>query len=845
MTSPLRITQLFLEGFRGINKRVELTLDKNSAVIYGGNGAGKTSLLQSIEWGLYGHLPYMKGDEFEREDAIVNQFHPSGEAEVKLELENGGQSYAILRKRKRGKTSIGGSQLALQEKGKEYQAEEAERRIIEAIGLSQDDFYTTVYMHQDAIKILVSGSPEERSDVIDRLLGIRLLRDLSKAIPITPLRERRKMLEKMAEELEASSKPEKLAVERNSLEEFKKTLLERGLTPKDLTLPSLASSLGGLKAILTDLGAPFGVNINIAEEPEKETEGLQEYSSTLMRAVSKIDDALNRELEGARGEHDQIRTMRERYVETLNSLASYDIDRFEDVSASRRQLENQIKALEPRIEEAKKKKTALEKASVRLSQLEEDKRRIENNVKSLEDRLGGGEIEVQTEISTLQATIVELNEAINRTQIYNQILALGAEYLGRYKPDNCPLCKTSTSSLSLVDHLKGELSNILGEKNTVNHYERVKELQDKKKDLEEGLSEYKFLQEKLKQTFHETEEVWNNTECLVAMKDSGVEHLEDEISTLAAELHASESNLIQMKGELLKLESQGSLMKSLFTNFEKLKTMIRSALPDWNETQGLNLLDERIKALSDIVADLEQQGLKLKEAKNTLLDLTQAVSYNLRQEKLVRMEGGLPQIQRKLEELKLKLQKISKLEEALTDIHNSIVQEQKNCFEKILKEIQGSIRKYYEKILGHSYYQQLEIELETSPEGDHTYWIKGRGDQDSTYVRTRFSEAQMNVTALAIFMAMVKHSSHHLDFTIFDDPTQSMDHTHKETLARLLCQEMEDRQLIIATQDKDFYQLLKKYMKGDIAKCYNMEAWSVKGPLLTVQSRVKSFLGLF
>ncbi|WP_455364271.1 AAA family ATPase [[Eubacterium] cellulosolvens] len=845
MTNSLRITQLLLEGFRGINKRVELTLDKNSAVIYGGNGAGKTSLLQSIEWGLYGHLPFMKGTEFEREDAIVNQFNPSGTAEVKLVLENGGKPYTILRKRKKGKTSTGGSQLTLQEKKEIIQGEGAEKKINEVIGLTPDDFYATVYMHQDAVKTLISGNPENRNEVIDRLLGIRLLRDLSKAIPLTPLYERRKILQKMAEELEASSKQETLTEEKNSLEEFKRLLLERGLTSEDFALSSLASNLQNLKATLTDVGIPLGATLNIAESIKNETEELQEYSSTLMRALSKIDDTLSRELKESRETLKNIKTMREQYVGTLDSLASYDIDRFEDVSASKRQLENQIKTLEHRAIEHKKKKTALEKASLKLSQLEEDKMRIENDVKSLEDRLGGGEIEVQNEITTLQATITELNETINRSQIYNQILALGVEYLGRYKSEHCPLCKTSTSTPYLQDHLKGELSNIQGEEDIIKHQNSIKELQDKKEKLEEGFSEYRFLQEKLRENRQKTEEARREIKDLAGSQDSNIENLQDNISTLTEELNILESDLIKMKGELLKLESQGSLMKSLFTNFENLKTSIKSALPDWNETQGLNLLDGRIKALSETITELEKKDRKLKEVKNKLLDLTQAISYNLKKEKLIRMEGELPQVQRKLEELTLKIQKISELEDTLADVHSSIIQEQKNCFDKILKKIQGSIREYYEKILGHSYYQELEIELETNTSGDHTYWIKGRSTQDSTYVRTRYSEAQLNATALALFMAMVKHSSHHLEFTVFDDPTQSMDQIHKEAIARLLCQEMKDRQLIIATQDKDFYHLLKKHVNSGITKFYNIEDWSVKGPLLTVQSKMKSILGLF
>lgn len=286
-------------------------------------------------------------------------------------------------------------------------------------------------------------------------------------------------------------------------------------------------------------------------------------------------------------------------------------------------------------------------------------------------------------------------------------------------------------------------------------------------------------------------------------------------------------------------------MKSLFTNFEKLKATIKTTYPDWNEQKGLSYLDEKIKTISDRTSYLETLNLKLKEVKNSLLDLDQLVSYHLKLEKIARLEGELPQVQRRLDELNIRLQKLRDLEKALVDIKKSISKEQKNCIEKVIKEVQDSIKDYYNKILSHNYYSQLEIELEVNPEGAHTYWIKGRGEKDSTYVRTRFSEAQLNATALAIFLAMVKHSSHHLGLIIFDDPTQSMDKDHKEALAKLLCQEMEKKQIIIATQDEEFYRTLKKQIEYDTAKCFNMEDWSVKGPLLTIQNKARSFLGLF
>ncbi|MEM3383816.1 MAG: hypothetical protein QW698_07260 [Nitrososphaerales archaeon] len=124
----------------------------------------------------------------------------------------------------------------------------------------------------------------------------------------------------------------------------------------------------------------------------------------------------------------------------------------------------------------------------------------------------------------------------------------------------------------------------------------------------------------------------------------------------------------------------------------------------------------------------------------------------------------------------------------------------------------------------------LKIEPETV-RGKNIYWIKAQGKEESTYIQTRFSGAQLNSVALAIFLTMAKHLPHNLGFIILDDPTQSMDHAHKEALAKILSEEMMVKQVLIATQDQEFLDLIRDFCPKDM-KRFMIQEWSVKGPLL-------------
>ena len=104
----MRLNYLRISGFRGINTQIRLEPNGKSLLLVGNNGNGKTSILQAIEWGLFGELPCLEGEEFRREDALVNLFDKQGTAIVEIKIENeNGTVMDIVRERKRMEKTSG------------------------------------------------------------------------------------------------------------------------------------------------------------------------------------------------------------------------------------------------------------------------------------------------------------------------------------------------------------------------------------------------------------------------------------------------------------------------------------------------------------------------------------------------------------------------------------------------------------------------------------------------------------------------------------------------------------------------------------------------------------------
>lgn len=71
------------------------------------------------------------------------------------------------------------------------------------------------------------------------------------------------------------------------------------------------------------------------------------------------------------------------------------------------------------------------------------------------------------------------------------------------------------------------------------------------------------------------------------------------------------------------------------------------------------------------------------------------------------------------------------------------------------------------------------------------------------------SEGEHRCVALAGFMAELSTTDNHSGI-IFDDPVSSLDHLHREAIARRLAREGQDRQVIVFTHDLPFLFLLDR-----------------------------------
>lgn len=172
----MRLVRLEVEGFRGLPSLESFDLDADAVVIVGMNGAGKTSLLDAILWGLTGRLRRV-------EDAggtVRSGFSPSGETRVAVELKGPDRSLRVIRSQLPDEKT---PRLTIEDSAEARRGVAAEVALLETLwpaGLDATEsaealeaaFTRSVYLQQDLIRQFVEAdSDRDRFDVLSELIG--------------------------------------------------------------------------------------------------------------------------------------------------------------------------------------------------------------------------------------------------------------------------------------------------------------------------------------------------------------------------------------------------------------------------------------------------------------------------------------------------------------------------------------------------------------------------------------------------------------------------------------------------------------------------------------------------
>jgi DNA repair exonuclease SbcCD ATPase subunit len=187
--------------------------------------------------------------------------------------------------------------------------------------------------------------------------------------------------------------------------------------------------------------------------------------------------------------------------------------------------------------------------------------------------------------------------------------------------------------------------------------------------------------------------------------------------------------------------------------------------------------------------------------------------------------------------------KATELESLATDVENirkALLAAKEEIVTDTLGKARPRAQELYEKLVQHSLFDRLEVKTALKANKvDYAFEVSSSTlAKSGREARLVLSDGQMTSTALALFFALAESSQHALDVLYVDDPTQHLDHTRKEAMAKVVADLGLRKQIIVSTQDEDFVTLLRDAGFDDCSILHHIEAWDRSPEVTTTMPKI-------
>ena len=510
------LTQIKVRGFRGFAQEQEFSFDQPVVILFGENHQGKSSTLNAVEWCLFGNeCSGRKTGIRERVGwEIANRYAPEGNAAVTVVFSGPDGSYTITREQEDSRRRTSGTVTVVQPDGNTTRGEEAETELFRLFRSSFQDFMSSVYQHQEAIRAVITQDPKDRNEAIDRLVGLSQYREVLRGIDDAGLKKTQKAME-------------------SAFEDFRRRAEERIRTYDELVGEKKA------KAVADGL---------------QEQEMTEEEALRRAKEIGKAVDSLALELG---------------ITEPSVSIPQ----RFDEVDKFRDRMKTQINDLWARSPDVVKHET-LAKEQHKLTSLSgkyQSARRTEISARQEKDafvREQGDAPALENRAKEEQAKISDIDEQIGETNRRAILLREAIQYLQAEAPEadrqRCPLCATEVPDLlahlekEWEEKIKKEVDELLHQqephRTQLEHLESLKnELGGLEKKLEIARSDLESC----------TSEIGPVLERKIGDTDDPGSLLSVRLKEIASQLESTSQAMTQKRDRMATIEQDSGILSTL------------------------------------------------------------------------------------------------------------------------------------------------------------------------------------------------------------------------------------------------------------------------------------------
>ncbi len=394
------------------------------------------------------------------------------------------------------------------------------------------------------------------------------------------------------------------------------------------------------------------------------------------------------------------------------------------------------------------------------------------------------------------------------------------------------------------DTLDSELKQLERQGNEVSerrveHKSQMQELQPRVTSLRDSLRD-----------FHNKERALTADLTVTAATEEGatnVTALEQERATLQQKLQDTREDLSQLVKELSRLDDLRREMSSVASDVTQLESQCRArarALKVTEDFDGVDFLSLRLKAAEDRIARV---GESLKSGEKLRAALI-AGGHSLR---LTELDGRIGKLTLELNNLRANQKTINQGIVFAGQLGENLRKAGEMRTQRILETCSKLTEQYYNRVYPHLLWSNLVVGVDSDPTRGGRAQLEmyarrstqmessSDGRNGRLNIKLSFSTGQLNLFAISLFLALAQQRGHEKFSTLFlDDPVQAMDDMRIADLCWVLLQLSRSRQIIIATSNQNFMELLfhrAAALSNDVHVISHLfESMTSRGPVIVV-----------
>lgn len=679
----------------------ELRFDQlHVACIVGKNGAGKSSLLESIAWCIWGESPRGRNRDVIRQGAE--------QARVEFEFEQDEKLYRIVRTARRSGNITQSVEFFYWNAEREQfmplsgnSIRETSEKILRVVGMSYDTFINSVFLMQGRSNEFTVQSPTKRKEILAEILQIERYAKIAE-----DAKERRKKfeekdvqltshLELLGRELE---KEPKVRQDFDAAQARLSELIQQKAKLDD-ELAQCEKEIEELKQKEIDLATENSRLSNIEtreKECQKQIEEQEQEKSILTEKLSKREqveqdvkeyERLKAELNALEGVAEHYHRLRERLQNTQNQIQLARQKLEQEIERERQSLE-MLRKEEARYQNEINRK---QEAQTELAQLREKLNTLQDKIADL-PKLRSNAENLAKESGTIAAKVQSCKQQMSEIEKKGKAFK-------ELKETNCPVCHselTPERREKVLTDYREQYRTLKTESDMLN--QRAHEIELEIKDIKKAIAEREKNEKDAK-------EIGNKIARMTSVLEN-FEHSEENLRETRQTLAESEQK-IKVLCEQLQSES-------FATELKQQETMLQ------NELSALGYNAEQHAALRKQLNELATAPVELEKIKTAAQNLEKCTKKIAElQDALEQLRSEKDKVQKKVEDLKnevaaLKPSENKKvaLQESLNDCNKKITDKtvEVNSLQKDLNELEKR-REELEQIKREKSANAEEIEL--------------------------------------------------------------------------------------------------------------------------------------